>query len=226
MVPDIFRGGMFFLSETRVEEISIFLLGVIAIIVFIKKEQIISFHRKQKEKDKKKIDQAVKDLVESYSYIGEVNRKMDLLINIALGLTDRSVLNKAKEKEIYQSIISAASFLFKADFSTIRFVDFKFLKTKKEISSDKGSRVIKNTDLLNSNRNISVKKYEDCLIISSNREINNIKSFIIVCGYDKEEKDNPKNIEILKVFASQALFLYSYIQNTAAIAKNGNDKEK
>ena len=83
-------------------------MGAMAFAIFIKNEQQLIFHKKEKEKDKKKIEQTVKDLVESYSYIGEVNRKMDLLMNTALGLSDRSVLSKAHEKET-RALLNKAS---------------------------------------------------------------------------------------------------------------------
>jgi len=93
LVPDIVRDNFYAISETRSEEILIFLMGAMAFAIFMKNEKQLIFHKKEKEKDKKKIEQTVKDLVESYSYIGEVNRKMDLLMNTALGLSDRSALS-------------------------------------------------------------------------------------------------------------------------------------
>lgn len=219
LIPDIIRGNIFFLSETRAEEIAIFLMGAIAFFAFIKSEQRLIFQKKEKEKDQKKINQTVNDLVESYTYIGEVNRKMDLLMNIALGLTDRSVLNKSKENDIYRSIVTAAKFLFKADFAMLLFVDIKTTQTKKEIGEidaerKKEKKLIKNKKLISIIKKESTfKKYKGSLIVSSLQEVNNIKSFIIVREYDDKEESNPKNSEILKVFASQALFVYSFMHS-------------
>ncbi|MFZ2976017.1 MAG: hypothetical protein WA055_05330 [Candidatus Moraniibacteriota bacterium] len=213
LVPDIVRTNFYLISETRFEEILIFFMGAMAFAIFIKNEQQLISHKKEKEKDKKKIEQTVKDLVESYSYIGEVNRKMDLLMNTALGLSDRSTLSKAHEKETYQSIVSATSFLLKSDFASLRFVDMKNIKTKQEFRSENSGQPIKNSALVEMSDNMNVKKDNDCLIVSSNQKINNIKSYLIICGFDEKEESNPKNIEILKVFASQALFLYSYTHN-------------
>jgi hypothetical protein len=82
LVPDIVRSNFYIISETRLEEVLIFFMGAVAFAIFMKNEQQLLFHKKEKVKDEKKIEQAVKDLVESYSYIGEVNRKMDLLMNM------------------------------------------------------------------------------------------------------------------------------------------------
>jgi hypothetical protein len=219
LVPDIIRTNFYAVSETRLEEVLIFLMGAIAFAIFLKNEQQLVFHKREKEKDKKKIEQTVKDLVESYSYIGEVNRKMDLLMNTALGLSTRSSLSASHENETYKSIVSATTFLLKADSATLRFLDTKKLKTKKEFHSEKSGGNIKNSTLIElekdpeSEENSNVIKHENYLIISSNQRINEIKSYLIISGFDQQEEENPKNLEILKVFASQALFLYSYIHS-------------
>lgn len=220
-VPDIIRGGFYFIPESRVEEILIFLMGVTAFFVFMRNEQLLLFHKKEKEKDEKKINQTVKDLVESYSYIGEVNRKMDILMHIALGLTDRSVLDKHKEREIYESIVSAANFLLKADATILRFVNMVSGETEKEFRLEEEGRngYIKNNELTEMEENINVKKCKDCIVVSSPQTLNDIRVFLIIKGYDEEEEKNPKNIEILKVFASQAIFLYSYINQAEVNCK-------
>jgi hypothetical protein len=210
LVPDIIRDGISIVSETRAEEILIFLMGALAFIIFIKNEQQLIFHKKEKEKDRKRIEQTVKDLVESYSYIGEVNRKMDILMNIALGLSDQTIISKAREDETYGSIVSAANFLLKADFTTLRFLNTKTSRSEKDFTFKGKNPNLKNEELINMGENISIKKYADCLAVSSPREIRGIKSYLLICGYDSDEENNPKNMEILKLFASQALFFYSY----------------
>lgn len=211
MIPDIVRGPVSLLAEERAEEAAIFAMGVMALLVFIKNERLIIFHKKEKEKDQKKINQTVKDLVESYSYIGEVNRKMDILMNIALGFSEKSNLNKKSENEIYESIVSAANFLMKAEHTCLRFIDSKTKKTVRESQSPEASIPLKNKELTEMKENVNIKRCRDCFVISSPRSIENIRAYLIVRGYDSEEEKNPKNVEILKVFASQALFLFSYI---------------
>jgi len=214
MVPDIIRSPVSFLVEERVEEIMIFVLGATAFFVFIKNERKIYLQKKEKEKDEKRINQTVKDLVESYSYIGEVNRKMDILMNVALGLSEESNLNKKKEIEIYDSIISAANFLMKADYTCLRFINVETGKIRKEFRIEEEGELLKNQDLLSMEDNINVKKIKDCIVISSSQKINSVKSYLEIHGYDPGEESSPKNIEILKVFSSQAIFLYSYIQKS------------
>jgi hypothetical protein len=214
MIPDIVRGDISFLTEERAEEVAVFILGSIAFLTFIQNERRIVFQKKEKEKTQKKMDQAVKDLVDSYSYIGEVNRKMDILMEVALGLADHSILDRKKEKETYESIINAANFLLKSTSTTIRFINIETNKTEKEVRllENIGQNLtIHNKDLTNMEENINVKKQDSTLIISSPQKIKSVKSYLIIGGYDEGEEGKPKNMEILKLFASQAIFLYSYM---------------
>lgn len=218
LIPDFIRTNVLFLSETRAEEVAIFLMGALTFAIILKNEQQILFHKKEKEKDEKRIEQTVKDLVESYSYIGEVNRKIDILMGIALGLTDRASLNKTHEKETYASIVTAANSLLKADFTSLKFIDQKTAKSKKEFLPEEGEP-IKNKTIVSMKENVHIKKHRDTLIVSSSQEVRGVKGYLIIHGYDAEEESNPKNIEVLKVFASQALFVYSYIQHQQAQKK-------
>lgn len=212
LVPDIVRGSVSFLTEERVEEMIIFILGSIAFSTFIINERKIAFQKSEKEKAQKKMSQTVKDLVDSYSYIGEVNRKIDILMGVALGLTERSVLDRKKEKETYESIVTAANFLLKADCSMIRFVNLKTNRTEKEIKIPECANIsVANNDLIRMNEHVNVKKQNGLFIVSSPQTINNVKSYLIIDGYDTQEESKPKNTEILKLFASQAIFLYAYM---------------
>jgi len=217
LVPDIVRNNYGILTETRIEEFFIFTIGIISFFIFLRHEEIISFHKKEKEKDQKKINQAVKDLVESYSYIGEVNRKMDILMNIALGLTDKSILDKEREQEIYESIISASNFLMKADKTSLIIVDMETRSVKKQLDTEK-KRIILDKKLLES-EDVLVRKHKDSLVISSSQTINKLKSYLIIKDFDEDEEKNPKNLEILKLFISQALFLYSYAHQSKDVKK-------
>lgn len=212
LIPDIIRGDINFLVEERAEEVAIFILGSIAFFTFIQNERRILIQQKEKEQTQKKMDQTIKDLIDSYGYIGEVNRRMDILMGVTLGLSDRSVLNKKREKETYESIVNAANFLLKAKHSMIRFVNMKTNRIEKEIKTSEDAVIsIATNDLTKMGDDINVKKQNGLLIISSSQKINNVKSYLIISNYDEQEEEKPKNIEILKLFASQAAFLYAYI---------------
>ena len=218
MIPDIIRDNVYFLAEERAEEVILFILGSAAFLTFLQNERRLAIQRKEKEKAQKKMNQTVKDLVDSYSYIGEVNRKMDILMEVALGLSDRSLLDRKKEREVYESIINATNFLLRADATILRFVNIETRKTKQELKlPEKFDIVMSNEELLNMPENVNVKKEKNCLIVASSQTINQIKGYFIISEYDEGEEKKPKNIEILKLFASQAIFLHTYMEKETGV---------
>lgn len=213
LVPDLIRGNFYFLSETRAEELLIFLLGMAGFLIFVFKEHQLSIHEEAAKKNAKKLFRATKDLAESYGYIGEVNRKMEILMQIGLGLADKAELTKAKEKEIYIAIINAANAILKSKSTCLRFVDTKNVRTLKEVSASETCKLIKNDKLINLGGKINIKKDKDFMIVASIEEINNTRCYLIVEEYGEIETDN-NNQEILKFLASQSLFLFSYMSKS------------
>lgn len=207
LAPDIIRKDFYFLSEKRAEEMLIFLLGIAGFLFFIWQDYQLFLQKKDKIKDKKKINQTIKDLIDSYSYIGEVNRKMDILMNIALGLTEKTNLTKKKETEIYHTIMDAAKFLMKADCALLRFTNTKNKTLEREIRMPECLCEIKNKDLAELKITTGTKKIENFLIFLSHQQIRHIRCCLIVNGYAEQEE---KTIEMMRVLASQALFVFSY----------------
>lgn len=212
LVPDLLEGKAFlFLSENRVEELAIFILGMAGFLIFIFKEHQLSLREDESVKDKRRLSRATKDLVDSYSYIGEVNRKMDIIMQIGLGLADKSELSKAKEKEIYNSIIAAAGSLMRSKKACLRFVDTKTNKTHLDFLNEEGCRSVKNHDLTDMADNVNIKKINGHIIASSLKKINSVKCYLIIEGYNELEASNANNQEMLKFLASQGLFLHAYM---------------
>ncbi|MCX6763554.1 MAG: hypothetical protein NTZ97_02365 [Candidatus Moranbacteria bacterium] len=136
LVPDIVQHGFGFLPEENLEEVLIFFLGVIGFSIFLIKDRELFFQKKEKEKNQKKLQKTSKDLLETFHYIGEVNRKVDILMAIALGLADRSEITKSKEKEFYHNILKAAQSLLKARYISLRFFNLTNGKNEKVITLD------------------------------------------------------------------------------------------
>ena len=207
LAPDIIRDDFYFLSEKRAEEMLIFLLGIAGFLFFMWQDYQLFLQKKEKARDRKKINQTIKDLVDSYSYIGEVNRKMDILMNIALGLTEKTNLTKKKEMEIYDTIMEAAKFLMKADCALLKFINTNDKTLEREIRMPGCSCEMKNQDVLEMKNNEGTKKTGKSFVFLSHQEIKNIRCCLIVNGYTDQEE---KTIEMLRVLASQALFVFSY----------------
>lgn len=211
LVPDIIKGGTSFISEERVEEMVLFLLGATGFIIFLFKERELLSEKREKENNKKRLDETGKDLIESYSYIGEVNRKTDLLIEVMLGLSEGEILDNKKEKEAYLSIADAAKLMLKGENATLLFFNEREGGVVEESFNTNNPKFRLEKEILkNMGGIINIKKDRDCIIISSPNKISGVRSYLKIEGYSKEEEKRPKNAEILKMLASQALLVYSF----------------
>jgi hypothetical protein len=219
LVPDLVREPHLFLPEENLEELAIFLLGMAGFFIFVFKDKELSLQKIKEKRGQKKLQQTAKDLVESYSYIGEVNRKMDMLMQIGLGLSDKETLNKSKEKEIYHAIVNAADGLMKTEKSSLRFVGLEKGDTLKEIFREKNSGAAKNAELLEMTNGVNIKKLGKFFVAASLKKIKGVRCFLLIENASELEEQNPNNHEILKYLATQALFLYSY-----ADRRSKNDK--
>jgi len=214
LVPDIVTRDFYFLTENRAQELCIFILGVIGFSIFLVKEKQIAIQEEKQKKSEKKINETAKELVDSYNYIGEVNRKMDILMNITLGLSDRSELNSAKEKEIYTSIIEASNSLMKAKRSHLVFFNSKTGKIDKEFGMNGGkiNGTLETQELIDFGNKVNVKKTERCFLACSYKTVNDMRGCLAVFDYNPNQEDSSNNLEILKFLASQAFFLYCYME--------------
>jgi len=212
MVPDIFKDNFLGMSHERVEEVAIFLLGSFGILLFIFKEKQIALEKKEKEKEQRRLQQTAKDLIESYSYIGEINRKMDLLMQIGMGLSDRTNLTEKHEKDIYRSITESATFLLKAECATLVFFDITSKRVIKHIChNDKCGSLDKNPELFSMEEDVFMKQVGESIIFCSHKIIDNVRGYVIVKTFDDFQAKDNNNQEIIKYLSDQALMLYSYI---------------
>lgn len=210
LVPDIIRDDIHFLSEERAEEATLLLLGATGFLIYLFKEKELLSEKKEKEKNKKKLDETGKDLIESYSYIGEVNRKIDMLIGVMLNLSEGKVANRKKEKEAYLSIADAARAILRGENATLLFYNAKEDKIEESVSIGESRFQIDKKKIKSIGGIVNIKKDKGFIIISSPHKIGDIRSYLKVEEYAEEEEKKPKNGEILKMLVSQALFAYSF----------------
>jgi hypothetical protein len=218
MIPDIFNVDILGISHERIDELMIFFLGGFGFLFFIRKEHQLTIQKKEKEREQRRLQQTAKDLIESYTYIGEINRKMDLLMQIGIGLSDRTNLTEKHEKEIYKSIIESAKLLLKSAGATLVFFNLQDKKIIKQICyDDKCGSLEQNTDIFSMEENIFVKHEKDFMVFCSNKTINNIKGYLIVRSFDEFQGQDNNNQEIMKYLVEQALILYAYITKNPVV---------
>ena len=68
--PSIHTRPLFGLSETQLEELTIFLFGIAGLITFAAYERLMEKREKERKETDENLHRAKQELIESYAYIG------------------------------------------------------------------------------------------------------------------------------------------------------------
>lgn len=211
LIPEIISRDFGPIGEERAEELFIFIIGIISFLLIYFREKQLFSSQKEKAKYQREASRIFRDLKDSYSYIGEINRKLEILKNIALGLPEKSSLTFDREQEIYDSIMEAVKMLSKTSNFSIRFVNSVSNEIERELKGKTSFKVNINKNLIGNIKNNCAVEAENYLLICSPRSIDNINAWIIIA---RKKSQLMENIEILKALASQALFLFAFSKKT------------
>ena len=136
-IPDLVKRGVFGLQEEPTEELAIFFMAGIAFVLYLLKENQLEKNMLEKSSIQKDASRMSKDLTSSYSYIGEINRKLEIFKNVSLGIPIWLKNPKIKEKDAFEYIMAAIKIITRADEYLIRFVDEKNKHILLELGSKK-----------------------------------------------------------------------------------------
>jgi len=208
-IPTLIQRGFYGFSADQTEEFVILILGSFAFIVFLIQERMLKKNLAEKSAIRKKTNRMTKDLTQSYSYIGEINRKLDILEQITLNYPESIKLTVKKQKAMYDSIIEAIRLLGKSDEFSLRFIRTSNLEVLKEVKS------LPDLALNFSCKNISavtqVFESDEFIMITSPKAIDDIVACILI--RKKTANHKIEDLEIIKAIASQALFFFMFIRD-------------
>jgi hypothetical protein len=220
--PSIYRRNYFGLSETLLEELTIFLFGVAGLITFSWYERGMERREQEKQEMKGEYDRVKGELVESYSYIGSLNRKLDLLKSLADDASMSAVDAGRIEKELFQALAANASAAVGGSSALIRFIDLPRLRTEREFlhQSDQPFQLrVHNKDL----RTLHEQKRghdffltddgRDVLVVASDHAGPSKAYLLLSVGRDQRDSIDAS---LLKVFVNQAELLYRSLPARAA----------
>ncbi len=213
LVPDIIPrdSKILFLQEEQFEELLIFILGFTGFIIFRFKERQSNINLEEKIKFQKEASRSSKSLNDTYSYIGENNRKLDIMKNISDSFLEISELSPEKEKKFFDILMESIYILGKSRKFVVRFINTKTGKTEMEMKSRKkiffkvsNEEIIKKLEKENTSFIESVYHF----IITSPKKIGEIAATIIISKNNQQQKlEDP---DILKSLIAQSLFLYYF----------------
>lgn len=107
--------------------ISIIVLSIQTITVWVLFYLMLTFTFKEIIKREKKLQDTTKDLFSSYQYIGNANRKIDILTNLNNYISNADI----SYKEIASLVVNNCGSLLEAAFCTVFFYDASYSKYRK-----------------------------------------------------------------------------------------------
>jgi len=216
--PSIHTRPLFGLSETQLEELTIFLFGIAGLVTFAAYERLMERREHERKETDANLHKAKQELIESYAYIGSVNRKIELLKRVANDTSLTLFEAKTIPKDVLQELVKHTASCVGAEAALFRFVDNDTLRTEGEFLHSPEENVIfrvPNKEL----RSLNQKRLSHAFIRSlDNREILVIPS---------DRNDGPKayallhldgkhihelDVSLLKVFINQGEAMFRHFQ--------------
>ncbi len=218
--PSLVRNGYFGIPEEHVEEVLIFIFGISGLMVVSLFERMMEKRLKERDEAVTQSERAVKELLESYKYIGSVNRQIDVLKTLVNQTSLSIVGSEAYEKDLMKSIMSNAAVSVNAKGVLVRFIELEKLRTDREYyhESLNGKPLkVANKELRNLHQYGSTHAFmrtedgREILAIPSDRKDSSIKAYLLLLVDAGQVTDI--EISLLKVFANQAELVYHQLIN-------------
>ena len=207
-MPTLIQRGFYGFSADQTEEFATLILGSVAFIVFLIQERMLKKNVSEKKDIQKKVNRMTKDLTHSYSYIGEINRKVDILESIALSYPESLILTTKKQKEVYKSVMEAIRLFGKSDEFTLRFVCLSSKEVLKEIKSFPD--VSMNFSPKNFDFTAQFVESDDFIVVNSPKAIDDVFSYIVL--KKKTPNQRLEDLEMIRTLAAQALFFFMFVR--------------
>lgn len=213
--PSIHAKDRFGLPEERLEELSIFLFGIAGLATFSVYERAMERREKEQQAVETGYARAKQELIESYAYIGSVNRKIELLKKVAND-TSLSVDRSSKlPKELYTAIAMNACASIGAKSAMLRVLSVSKLRTEGEYTHHTGRQLVfkvPNKDLRELHENESRHAFirsedgKEVLVVPADHQ-DDTKAFLLLQLENGSETIQEIDVPLLKVFVNQAQLL-------------------
>lgn len=205
LTPKIIQEGWVFFQEEDIEALLIFGFGLFGFLLYLAKEKALLRVFQEKLRLQKQTNIISRDLSDSYSYIGEMNRKFDIvkefIFNLPKSTADALVQGAP---HVYTPVIEATKLLAKTDHVSLRFVNIREKKLEKTFEIHPKESFSKFTAALLLESKKFFWEEEDVAIIRSPRQASGITAFLIF----PKSTNRIEDVEVFKILVSEALFLY------------------
>jgi len=200
LTPEFIQSGTWVLSQDDFESLVIFGFATLGLLLYISKEKAFFRAHEEKVTLQKKTNTISKDLSQSYSYIGEMNRKLDVIQEVIFELPKKTLLKRKKSTDLYKPVLDAAKVFARTDRAALLVVDTK----KKTCIEGIGEQLFKYYSaeyLLGAKKSFWME--EKVLIVRSPYAAGGKHVFLLLGKVTNHSED----MEHLQILASQALLL-------------------
>jgi len=213
--PSFISHGYFGLKEEYAEETLIFIFGIAGLITFTLYNRIMESRLKERDTAIIDAERAKKELIDSYRYIGQVNRQIDMLKKLSNQTSMTLVDAAAYRKDLLQSIVSNAAAVTGSRRALLRFADIAKLRTDSETYFSIGNSKplkISNHELRGVHENgmshafVDSEEGHSVLVVASDRKSSLVRAFLIFSVEETPISD--VEVSLLKVFVNQAELVY------------------
>ena len=208
--PEVVSDELFFFGEEDLESLIIFVLGLVGLLLYLGKESALIRTVTEKLSLQQESNKIRKDLAQTYTYIGEMNRQLEILKNVIVESphTTKELLSPERER-IFQPVFEAALLLSQSDEAELVFIDTRTRNITGVYYSDQSK---KESSLLGADVLLDKKKYwwqEDGLaVVRSQEEPTHIAAFLIV----RSTKNKIEEVGVFQILVTHALLLFSLCQ--------------
>lgn len=216
--PSIYTRGYLGISETTLEEVTIFLFGMAGLLTFAAYEHLMERHDVEQEQVETDYKRAKSELIEAYTYIGAINRKIELLKKTTNTASLQMGGGKQNARELFHAVTANACAAAGAESVLLRVVELSKLRTDREYLHQTDKSVVNfrvsNKDLRAVHDQGAPHAFlrsddgREVLVVPSDRK-GDYKAYLLLVwpSHEVPELDH----SLLKVFANQAEMLYHQI---------------
>lgn len=207
LTPHFIVGERLFLREEDFESLLIFCFGTFGFMIYLAKEKTLLRVFREKLHLQKQTNIITRDLSDSYSYIGEMNRKLDIVRDLIFDLPKMTAAALGKKNDsLYASLLQTVSLLSKTDRVVLCFVD---TKKKSIVAIVEKSTKHSFAPHLDAEKLLADGKFfweeQDYAVVRSPRQAKGAAAFLIFAKAQNHIEDS----DVFKILVSQALLLYT-----------------
>lgn len=217
VTPEFTRDGILFFNEDDLESLLIFCFGMFGLLLYLGKESAFLRAVREKLSLQQEANQIRKDLSQSYSYIGEMNRRIDIVKNMVVSLPQAKVPVPEKQgMALYDPIIDAIKLLAQSDCVALYFVSMRdgMILERYEVGDGEHRETL---NALVGHYLLDTKKYlweEGKLsFVRSPEEAEGVSAFIVF----HKMKNRLEETGIFQILAAQALFVFSIHEHRSSL---------